>query len=52
MKLLLLAMSCFVMLLPGSAAWAEPSPAAELLGKHGVREIVFAERPFGRDGHW
>jgi hypothetical protein len=32
-------------------AGAEPSAADTLLA-HGVREIVFAERSFGPDGHW
>jgi len=31
---------------------AEPSQASKVLLKHGVREIVFVERAFGRDGHW
>jgi hypothetical protein len=49
-KLLLLAMGCFVMLM---SCWVEAaSPAAEALGKHGVGEIVFVERAFGHDGHW
>jgi len=51
-RLLLLLMGCFAMLFTGRAAGAEGSAAADALIKHGVREIVFAERPFGRDGHW
>ena len=31
---------------------AVASPASEALVKNGVSEIVFAERAFGRDGHW
>jgi len=35
----------------GTAALAEWS-ASDILLAHGVREIVFAERSFGPDGHW
>ena len=31
---------------------ASASEASEALLERGVGEIVFAERPFGRDGHW
>ena len=51
-RLLLLAMGCFAMLFSARAIGADGSPAADMLIEHGVREIVFAERPFGRDGHW
>jgi len=46
--------SCLIALLLAipSSAGAAVSPGAEALLKHGVSEIVFAERPFGRDGHW
>ena len=51
-KPLLLAMSCFAVLFSCWAAGVEGSPASEALGKHGVGEVVFVERAFGRDGHW
>ena len=49
---LLLATGCFAMLFSARAVGAEGSAAADALIKHGVREIVFSERAFGRDGHW
>ncbi len=39
-------------LLASLATPAGASPASEALLKRGVREIVFSERAFGRDGHW
>ena len=51
-KRLALAVSCVALLACGGVAAGKPSPASEALGKHGVSEIVFAERAPGRDGHW
>lgn len=50
--LLMLAACCVAVFLTSAVAEAELSSAAEALLKRGVREIVFAERKFCRDGHW
>jgi len=48
----MLAMGSLAVVLACSTVPAAASEASEALGKHGVGEVVFAERAFGRDGHW